>query len=61
MFNLFIALCMALLPSHSTPVIKASAKTDLSKLQITVRADTSDPSGDGGHIPPLPRPLPPVK
>lgn len=52
---------MAFLPSHSTHSVKATVKTDLSKLQVTVRADTSDPSGDGGHIPPLPRPLPPIK
>ncbi|MBO9592512.1 MAG: hypothetical protein J7599_06335 [Niabella sp.] len=61
MYALLIAFCMAFLPSHSTHSVKATVKTDLSKLQVTVRADTSDPSGDGGHIPPLPRPLPPIK
>ncbi|HEX7754071.1 MAG TPA: hypothetical protein VF421_01900 [Niabella sp.] len=61
MYALFIAFCMALLPSHSTHITKATAKTDLSRLQITIQADTSDPTGDGGHIPPLPRPFPPRK
>ncbi|MBO9620201.1 MAG: hypothetical protein J7539_14330 [Niabella sp.] len=61
MFTLFIAFCMALLPGHSTHTTKATAKTDLSRLQITVRADTSDPTGDSGHLPPLPIPIPPIK
>lgn len=61
MYALFIAFCMALLPSQPTHVTKVTSKTDLSKLQITVRADTSDPGGDKGHIPPLPRSSRPIR
>jgi len=50
---------MAFSPSHSTTAVTTNA--NLSKMQVTVRADTSDPGGDKGHIPPLPRSSRPIR